>query len=104
MVRRWTSVVYLAFACLMLNSSMSQERGVVAATGDPFEAVVEIARQLVAAEAPQWSHALSWPVAVADGGTHWKVQFSPPEIMEGGPPIFHLEKGTLRLLRVERQQ
>jgi hypothetical protein len=71
---------------------------------DPFAAVRNLARELLEVEDPDWREALSWPVAIEDGGTYWKLSFYPPEPMFGGPPTFHIEKGTLRLLRVLRQQ
>jgi hypothetical protein len=92
-------VSLVAFAALALNSAAFAGN-----TGNQDDCLVKrIAERHLVLYFPDFDSIKSPPV-VQDMGSFWKVWYELPEGFVGGTPLFHIDKATLKVLKMYQEQ
>ncbi len=73
---------------------------------DAIQGAVDVVTDLIEERFPEARDVpRTWSMAINDRGSYWEVRFLPRRAdVFGGGPVFHLEKGSLKVLEAYLEQ
>lgn len=70
----------------------------------PKGKLLEVAKNYIEEQEPDWKQSLALPALVADRGKYWEVSYQLPPTNIGGTPVVEIDKTSLKVLKAYHTQ